>query len=477
MKVIQEKDKILKEEKEAPIERTILPQSVLNSITFEEAADRTINYLVDLGQTTDSIDINTVYDYIYRIDGYLYDFFPKKSLISKIDSDKVKQFVSYMFNRPRKDGTGLLSISTVEKCYSALCWIIRYCSEIANPQLLRENCTNDIRFKTLVPKGRGKSKRKDRSHSEEEIKKLIDTLNSKANIRLKAMMNIFIDVGCRPEECIGLKWKNINFETGEVSYEQAITNRITRKYSIKYNINQHGLRSKSLKSIHSYRNNYLTMQTLTFLKNYKSFKTALGIPVSDDDYIFTVWDENKILSPASFEDEYGDFRRKYGFSNIPPYDIRHVVGNLLLESGMSPKDVAQYLGNTPRTLLESYTEIKVDTKQQMKEIVHEKLRSANHKAFPIETIVSILNTKDKVLNRNDYELLDFVANRVVNTDEEYWVIENTKRLILSQYPNFRTFCSDDPEIVNVKLEAYKTFNTSEVDIVQDLYYSNPSIRI
>lgn len=473
LKTIQAKSKLLNELDKKEIDKPKERKKVLESITFEEASIKTIDYLVNLAETTDVIDLNTVYDYEDRIRRHIFDFFPKESKISKINETKVKEFISYMFSKEKFDGSGLLSVGTVEKVYSALSWIIRYCSEISDPPMLETNCLDKIIFKTLVPKGRSQTVKRDRSHTLQEIKNLVDTLNQKANIRLKSMVNIIIDVGCRDEECSGLKWKDIDLETGEINYVEAITSSISKRQNIKYA----GTRAKPLKSKHSYRKNYLTPETIECLKNYKTFKKALGLPVGDDDYIFTVWSENQVLSPISFADEYGDFRKKYGFENIPLYDIRHVVSNILLESGMSPKDVAMYMGNTPRTLLENYTNIREDTKKEMTTIINDKIRANKHKIFDVDIIADILNCNDKISNDELYNLLDFVANKKVTVDDESWIINNAKSMILSQHPILEMFCDADEKIVKAKLETYKLFNDSDIELVQDPAYYFPTLNL
>lgn len=473
LKTIQTKSKLLSESEKREFEKPKERKKILDSTTVEEAVYKTIDYLVNLAETTDVIDLNTVYDYEERIERHVYDFFPRESKVSKINDVKIKEFISYMFSKEKYDGSGLLSVSTVEKVYSALSWVIRYSSEIADPPMLESNCLDKVIFKTLIPKGRTKITKRDRSHTIEEMKNLIDTLNKKANIRLKTMVNIIIDVGCRDEECSGLKWENIDLETGEINYGDAVTSSISRKQNLKYA----GTRAKPLKSKHSYRKNYLTPETIQCLKNYKTFKLALGLPINDEDYIFTIWSENQILSPISFADEYGDFRRKYGFENIPLYDIRHVVSNTLLESGMSPKDVAMYMGNTPRTLLENYTNIREDIKKEMPTIINDKIRSNKQKIFSIDIITQVLNCNDKIENEEAYKLLDFVANKKIDLDDESWVIHNAKNLILSQHPILETFCNEDEKIVKAKLETYKTFNNSNIELTQDPNYYFPNIKL
>lgn len=435
-----------------------------------------MNYLIQLGENTEAIDLNTVYDYVDRLNTYIYDFFPKKSKLINIDEYKIKEFLNYMFNRKKKNGTGYLSIGSIEKVYSALSWIIRYSSEISEPQLLKENYTKKILFKTLIPKGRGRKpkEKRNKSHSPERLKKLIEVLNEKANIRLKTMGNIILDVGCRDEECLGLKWKNIDFKTNKVSYDEAVTAKITKKNSSKHS----GTRVKGLKSKHSYRGNYLSDSTIRCLKNLKTFKKALGLSVKDDDYIFTIWSDNQILSPISFADEYKDFRTKYGFEDITPYDVRHSISNILLESGMSPKDVAQYMGNSARTILESYADIRVETEIEMKNIITDKLRSNRRKTFSIDAISIILNSTGSLeYNKEVFELLDFVANSSIGIEEVPWVIENAKKLILEQYPILENFCSDNPEIVKAKVDTYKMFNKEQIELSQNEIYYRRGVKI
>ena len=213
MKTISEKKKLISDVEKEMTEKPKLIKRYMESLTFEDAVNQTIKYLIDMGENTTAIDLNTVYDYANRIDMYIYDFFPKNYKLSKIDDNRIKEFVNYMFNRKRKGEEELLSISTVKRTYSALSWVVKYCSEIANPPLIKENYLNKIIFKTLIPKGRDIVKKKNKSHTLDEVQRLIDTLNDKANIRLKTMINIMLDVGCRDEECLGLKMKNVDFNS------------------------------------------------------------------------------------------------------------------------------------------------------------------------------------------------------------------------------------------------------------------------
>ena len=471
LKTINEKKNLIAKVEKMEYERPREIKRIIESITFGEAVDRTIEYLKELAIKSDAIDMNTVHDYYYRAKKYVTPFFKSESKLSKINEDKVKEFVSYMFNRDKARGTGKVSIDTVEKAYSTLRWVIRYCSEISNPPLLEENCLNNIRFKHLIPKGRGKNQKRNKNHSPAEIDRLKRTLLAKANIRLKTMILTLIDVGCRNEECSALKWKNVNLITGEIEYKNALTSGISKEFSLEYS----GPREKVLKSPQSYRKNYLTPTTLKCLNNYREFKINLGISVEDDDFIFTIWDSNKVLSPDSFSDEFMDFRKKYGFENIPPYDMRHTLSNDLLDKNVHPKDVATYMGNTARTLVENYTHSREDKQLEIKNIIMD--RNQSQKFFDIDTIVDILNYNGEELNSNGYNLLDFLTNSNISVDDLSWAIPNAKQLILNQYPILESFCNDDYNIVKAKVETYKDFNQPDIELVQDSAFFNRNISL
>lgn len=470
MKAITEKEKLGKQSIYKKYEQPKEIKKTTQNVTLEEAVIRTFDYLVELGENTDAIDLNTVYDYLDRINSYVYDYFSKDMKMSALNENKIKSFVSYLFEREKKDGSGLLSLSTIKRIYSAFSWVIRFCSDISDPPLLKENYLNKIIFKNLVPKGRSKTNKKKKGTSSEKVLAFKEIVNSKANIRLKCMINVTIDIGCRDEECIGLKWVNVDLMTGEVKYDEAITSSISKKNSLKHS----GIRSKELKSDNSYRTNYLTDETLQLLRNLKTFKKALGLSVEDNDYIFTVWDDNTVLSPNSYSDEFSDFKKKYNLGDITPYDFRRHLSNMLLESGVSPKDAAKYMGNTPRTLLEHYANINEETENKIKEIVNEKLRSNRSKIFDIDTIAYVLNCDDKICNNKEaYKLVDFVINKKVLEEEEHWAIENAKSLILNQYPNFNVFCDNDEKLVKAKVDTYKEFNDIDIQLIQDSnYYVN-----
>ena len=431
-------------------------KKILKSVTLIQAVNDTLSYLTQLAEETDSLDINTVSGYFRNINLHIIPYFGENKKLCEITSDSVKKFLKHLFEKEKIKKDELLDVDTIKKVYSAFKWIIKYSSQIATPRLMRYNILANLRFKDQIPKGRSFKKKKVKNHPLNRLLELVATIDKQADIRLKTQINFVADVGCRREEILGVKWCNVNLDTGEVYYDEAVTAMIPRKFSEKHS----GTRVKKLKSDYSYRTNLLTPYTINLLKQLKQFKQALGLSVDDNDYIFTRWDCDKVLSPITFSDQYKDFREKFGFEDIPAHDIRHMISNLLQEKGYPPEYVAQYLGNTPKTLLNSYTDILNHTKENIRITIDEATRSKNKKSFDIEIIANILNSDSDLIDKGkeSYDLLDFLNGNHVSTDNLISSINVAKKIILKQYPQLEVFLSTNPAELNGKIKTFKTFN-------------------
>lgn len=86
-----------------------------------------------------------------------------------------------------------------------------------------------------------------------------------------------------------------------------------------------------------------------------------------------------------------------------------MISNLLQEKGYPPEYISQYLGNTPKTLLNSYTDILNHTKENIRITINEATRNENKRNFDIEVIATILNSDGNLIDesKESYDLLDF----------------------------------------------------------------------
>ena len=132
-----------------------------------------------------------------------------------------------------------------------------------NKKIIITNPYNDV---TNKPKPKRNKKELNYFHIE-DAKYAIKCIDKYADIRLKTFLYIIFSLGCRREECCGLRWCDIDFENKEVNFNYARTASVPISFLEEYKNNNRinakdknkdysRVRSKALKSVNSYRTNY-----------------------------------------------------------------------------------------------------------------------------------------------------------------------------------------------------------------------------
>lgn len=414
-------------------------------------------------------DPNTAYWYDNLFNIYVIPFFKEKTKLKSITEEKAREFIEYLTKIEKKDNSGKYSNRTIESAFGAFSTLIRYFYK-NNPS---KNCVKEIKLSEYLTPARHEATKKEKKlPSEQELEKFEKIVYEYANIRIQALYSLFNNLGSRFEEYCGFKWKTIDEMTGDVDYGDAITDFISKKFSEKYTGDSEklsGIRIKGLKSPASYRNNELSIQTLKVMMKYKAFKQALGLSTNANDFIFTVWDSNKPITPSALRREFNKFKEKYNFNfDIIPYYFRHEVTNDLLDCGYSLQHVARYMGNSAFVIAKSYTEINEKRKSQIAKDI-EKKRILKKQKFCIETIVKVLSdTTENKKSVDVYELLDFITGKQTNNNNFNTNLEISKQIILFEYPKLKIFCDTDKKRIEAKIETYKNFQEKdEIEITQD----------
>lgn len=172
----------------------------------------------------------------------------------------------------------------------------------------------------------------------DEIKYVIKELERK-NIRFKSLINLVLETGLRIEELTGIKWGDINRLRGTIKISRAL-----RKSSLTGE-----LIIKDVKTNSSEREITFSQYTLMLLDNYRAFKEACGIIVTNDDFIFTTWDSNELIDPARYSKEWTEFVHKLGFKDLPLKNIRHTSATFMLQDNPNLKAVQKRFGHTKAT--------------------------------------------------------------------------------------------------------------------------------
>lgn len=420
--------------------------------TFAEASEL---YIKDCYKRNERgvLDVNTIAGYITVLEKEIVPYF-ENDFIDEIKPNNIENFLDYLRNRPRKDTkVGHLSETSIDKMYSVLSAVFTFSKK---KRWIKYNPANDIDNKP-VPK---KYKKELTYFKPEEVIYALMCIDKYANIRLKTFLNIIFALGCRREEVAGLRWKDIDFSSGEVNYVYAVTSYVSTRF-----VNDR-IRVKDLKTYNSYRTNILSDKCLLYLKKYYNFKIASGLDVTEDDHIFTRWDSNELADPNKLSCEWRRFKSDYNIKNVDLHRIRHTVANLLERSGVPKKDIANMLGNTQRVLEEFYTHVDFDELKNMRNILDSKLYSEiDFVAMDIELISKIINQYPMdAFSEDELKQIDMVLEATISFDNYDKLISHIKEDILIKNKELYFFVDEDKDSLQIKINTYKMFNDKKIKV-------------
>lgn len=396
------------------------------------------------------LDINTIYDHLRKID---YDILPyfNNCKLSKIDTDKIEDFIKYLRNRPNgNDKTKKISEQTVVGVIRTLNVILNFG---VSKGLLVTNPYNNVEIK---PNAKKNKKELNYFRIDDAIYAL-KCIDKYADIRLKTFMNIIFSLGCRREEVAGLSWKDIDFSTKEVIYNNAVTSQVPTRIVGKR------VRVKNLKTDNSYRLNILSDKCIKCLKDYYNFKTSCGFTIDENDFIFTTWENNNPVDPNKLSEQWRNFKKTYHIANVDLHRIRHTVSNILERSNTPKKDIANMLGNSERVLQEYYTHVDFDELINMRNILDNKLfNQIEYVEFDINLIAKILNSYDfDKFTENEFKKIDLISNEKINNDNFFFITSKLKDYILNDNPKLNFFIEKNNDYLKIKIDTYNLFNNEK----------------
>jgi len=260
--------------------------------------------------------------------------------IIDIGKEKANEIVEYLWNAKVTVGSNKgkpYAENTLHSVYKFIHKIFEYFKNDLN--------LIDVNPFSNVP-NKPKLKVNQKSYLDKEDIILIKEHLKAENIRFHTLITLIMDTGMRREEALALRYSDINFNTRILSISRALVkSRLTGKYII-----------KSVKTESSNRNMYLTAYALELVQNYRDFKEKTGMIVSDDDYIFTRWEENEFLDPSHFTSEWKKFIDKLPIENIPLKNLRDSHASFFGSIGAPLKDIQNRMGHSKsETTINIYT--------------------------------------------------------------------------------------------------------------------------
>jgi len=167
------------------------------------------------------------------------------------------------------------------------------------------------------------------------------------------IFSLAITTGMRPEEYLGLQWKDVDFNKATATVQRALVWK--RKGG--------GWSLQEPKTSQSRRTIPLPTSVLNELKIHRKGqleeRLSLGQAYQNSDFVFATEIGTPILTSNLTRRHYKPILKKAELSEkIRLYDLRHSCATLLLSSGISPKVIAERLGHSTIVLtLDTYSHV------------------------------------------------------------------------------------------------------------------------
>jgi integrase len=239
-----------------------------------------------------------------------------------------------------------LSPRTVHYAHAVLSMALRKAVELG--LIIREPC----KFAELPKQARKETKVLDREQ-------VVRFIQASQEDRYGIIFEVALMTGMRPEEYLGLQWKDIDLERGSVSVRRAL---VWRKGG--------GFDLGEPKTRGSRRNVPLSESLIAKLRTHRSrqleSRLKLGAAYSQLDLVFAT----DIGTPIHYRNltnrHYVKILEAAGLSDqgFVLYSLRHTCATLLLSAGENPKVVAERLGHSSvKTTLDTYSHVLPDMQE------------------------------------------------------------------------------------------------------------------
>ncbi len=181
--------------------------------------------------------------------------------------------------------------------------------------------------------------------SDTELSTLLECLESEP-MQFRVLIHLALNTGCRRGELTGLKWSDINFNTGILTVSRS-------NYKLSGDTE---IRSKSTKTGKS-RKIMLPPYCVTMLQKFKveqaKNRLILGDRWQGGEWIFTQAD-GKAMYPTTPTQWFNKFLKRNNLPHRKFHALRHTSATILLSNGTNIKNVAQRLGHSQLKTTDRY---------------------------------------------------------------------------------------------------------------------------
>jgi integrase len=176
------------------------------------------------------------------------------------------------------------------------------------------------------------------------------------NDPLKPAIILGLFYGLRRSEILGLRWRDIDFKANTIR----ICNTVVKTKTI--------IEAERTKSKASKRTLHIIPETKEYLMSLQRRQTEnrllIGSSYNVNDHV-CVWDDGKPFIPDYISQRFAKILKKHDLPHIRFHELRHTAGSLLLERGLTAKQIQEYLGHERvATTLDIYGHLSVEGKKE-----------------------------------------------------------------------------------------------------------------
>lgn len=203
--------------------------------------------------------------------------------------------------------------------------------------LIRENPVKKI----VIPTPPEKLTLDDKNNyfTKDELMKFLKALDERENLKQSAFLRMLAMSGCRRGEILRLEWRSVSFEDNYISITQTLARGKNRRLYL-----------EQPKTKSSKREVPLDQKTMDMLKQWRlqQRKDLLKFghnSIGDHQLVFSSLEDNSFIELATPQKWLHTILKQNGLRRITLHGLRHTAATMMLESGLTLKDVSDRLGH------------------------------------------------------------------------------------------------------------------------------------
>lgn len=195
-------------------------------------------------------------------------------------------------------------------------------------------------------------KHQGKAYTAEQATLLLNVIKDEP-IRAAIVLGLFL--GLRRSEALGLRWQDIDFAKDEIRIRNTVVKILTT------------VEAEQTKSAASCRNLWMSPELKKFLLELKAeqeeMKAILGSAYEDTGHV-CCWKDGRAFEPDYITHRFPKILKKNKLPIITFHELRHSCGSILLNAGVSPKAIQEYLGHEDiKTTMNIYTHLTAENKK------------------------------------------------------------------------------------------------------------------